>query len=1165
MVNLRDRTRRNLYLIGVLLILGACSRQVIPSTPAPTREQPRATPDNLPAVVISEVLAGIPGNNDHEFIELYNPDPQEPVNLEGMTLWYQLEEGQEERILYRWTEKALVPPQGHYLLGRSDQAYQVVLDRVYDLPLATSRGGLLLRADDDTPVDSLSWGDDPQEYGEGAPAPAMARGVSLERLPGGELGSTQDSGDNRADFQLLTDPHPESSGSPPAPVREHHLAISVSAPEAVEPGGTFCYTLELSNLSGRDLGTLRADIPLPDRLMILDAGPGLTAEGDGLYWEVGALKDGDSIQTEVQVQAPWTYLTLVVDNYLLQAEDWPVPALGGPVRTEVKGGSIPVERARSLLGEEVVVQGVATMYTGGYFAGSGNTKFYLEDETGGIQVWVPEGAGEVEVEVGDKVTARGVPELYRGAVELVVNDPDHVQVSAGGPGPEPLDLAVEDVLGGKEELPGRLVEVEGEISRVEEFSYSYEIDLVDPTGQTLTLYVDKNTSLNVEALETGDFYRAAGILEVRDGVLQLYPRLPVDLERVYPAELRLTREVPNTAAVGQPFSLTLAVHNHTDQDMTGVEVEFLVPENARVVEVQDAGERVEDRLIRWEVGKLTPGGGRARVGLRMEMTAGEYLTLDGSRATSDQWDQPAEVDLGYVFAGERIPVWALQGPGFRSPYLLEEVRTAGVITGVFPELGGFWIQETFSDRDPSTSPGLFIHTGTLPLDYSPGDVVEISGLVRETYQQTQLKLGDLSSVRVIRKGASLPPALAVDPPADGEEAEVYWEAREGRRVQVPGTGTVVAPSSQYGEYVLVLSKHGIDRLWTRDHSGLGIMVDDGSEGSFEYRSELPYAVKVGDRVTGVVGPLAYTFGRYKIEPTSLPVVTAFEEELPSVPNLEGRFSIATWNVENLFDIVLPHPSDPDLPTVQEYRTDLEKVAHTILAAGSPSVIGLQEVENLGILEDLAAGEILEPFDYQPYLVEGTDSRGIDVGYLIRGENVRVREVRGFPAPEGLTSRPPLLVHLEVDQGDSTAQLLILNNHFTSMSGGEAATEPRRTAQALWNTEILGELREEFPQAYQVVIGDLNSYYHSPPLEVLREAGLDLVLEEVPEAERYTYIYQGGSQVLDYILVDPRLRERLVSVEILHTNADYPLPLSGDPSPLRKSDHDLVLAAFDWGD
>ena len=70
-----------------------------------------------------------------------------------------------------------------------------------------------------------------------------------------------------------------------------------------------------------------------------------------------------------------------------------------------------------------------------------------------------------------------------------------------------------------------------------------------------------------------------------------------------------------------------------------------------------------------------------------------------------------------------------------------------------------------------------------------------------------------------------------------------------------------------------------------------------------------------------------------------------------------------------------------------------------------------------------------------------------------------------------------------------------------------------------------------------------------------------VFEIIPEDQHYTYIYQGLSQTLDHILVNPALFELLNRTEFLRVNADYGLSDPGDPSPFHTSDHDPVVAVF----
>lgn len=110
-------------------------------------------------------------------------------------------------------------------------------------------------------------------------------------------------------------------------------------------------------------------------------------------------------------------------------------------------------------------------------------------------------------------------------------------------------------------------------------------------------------------------------------------------------------------------------------------------------------------------------------------------------------------------------------------------------------------------------------------------------------------------------------------------------------------------------------------------------------------------------------------------------------------------------------------------------------------------------------------------------------------------------------------------------------------------------------------EIAQELLSEDPQAYLAVMGDLNSYYGSLPIRTLEEGGLINLFDTLEPEGRYSYIYEGNSQVLDHLLVNQALFDLLIGVDVLHSNADYPLPRSADTSPFHVSDHDPVIATF----
>jgi DNA/RNA endonuclease YhcR with UshA esterase domain len=1176
-------TRTLLSLIIVLLLsLAACQQPPVNTPEQPISETPTQAPQPtetpapiLPKALISEVLAGVQGNNNFDFIELYNPGSVAPFNLKGASLWYQLADGKEETLVYQWDAHTLIPPQGHYLLARSGEDFGLVADALIDVPLVPQRGSLQIRSQAGEVLDSLTWGDGSQAFTEGEAALTMQNGVALERVPGGEAGNASDENRNDTDFSLNDHPDPQNSGSLATPLSDGYLSISVDAPAVIEPGQPLEYLISVSNQTNQDVKDLSVQVPLPLAFEIQELAAGMGIADHPMFWDLPQIEDthqilfwpldslaaGETQTAALVAKAPWTYLTAVINNYSVQTADGLQVAFGSPVYTEVAGGAIPIGIARGFANQEIVVEGVATMYTGGYFAGGGNTKFYIEDETGGIQVWVDDGEGDVTVNLGDRVRVQGILLVYRGAMELAPTS-EGVEVlekatdSSRWPGTQvPLEDAVIDM----QNLPGRLVQTQGTVARLEEFSYSYELDLVDEAGHLLSVYIDKLTNINVDAITSGETYQISGVIEVLDANQRMYPRIQEDLSKIYPPQLYLEISAPHTIRTGEAFVVQLTATNHTDDVLEEVVISAPYPRFDLSVERISHDGIMADEAITWTIPELEGGGGTLTVEYEaLPTTTGESIRLESAALASADGVQNAESLVQHIFLQGSVPIWAIQGEGDRSAYLFENLTTVGVVSGVFPELGGFWLQSLEDDKNPATSEGLFVNFEELEISVLPGDWLEVSGVVQETYQQTQIVLESPDDIQVLSSGHSLPAPVELNPPLDAALAESYYESLEGMFVQLTEPAVAVAPTNHYGEYALVRQEHDVARLWQGGENGMVIIVDDGSSQSHDNRSTMAYAINVGDQVSNLVGPLAYTFGQFKIEAVTVPAVTTAEVGMSSLPALESdEFSLMSWNVENLFDFKDPHPSSPEMPTIGEYKISISKVANTILAAGSPTVVGLQEVENIGVLEDIAEHEALAAFAYQPVLIEGSDSRGIDVGYLVRGDRAEVSDVQQFDAPEGLTSRPPLMLEVSF-AGDS---VFVLNNHFTSMSGGEAATEPRRDAQAAWNVSVTADILAQNPDAYLAVIGDLNSYYDAKPIDTLRAAGLLHVFEMLPGDERYTYIYQGASQVLDHILVTPELMDLLRRVDILHLNADFALSEPGDESPLRASDHDPVIAVF----
>lgn len=559
------------------------------------------------------------------------------------------------------------------------------------------------------------------------------------------------------------------------------------------------------------------------------------------------------------------------------------------------------------------------------------------------------------------------------------------------------------------------------------------------------------------------------------------------------------------------------------------------------------------------------------------------------------------------FAGRWATIMEIQGAGTKSAYAGQTVVVTGVVTGSYQQLPlqGFFLQATSGDGDDTTSDGIFVYHG----DRSPGavrqgDSVEVVGVVREAYGRTTIDISQVaSSVTRRSSGNRLPEPIELRPPPLRPDAARYYESLEGMLVRAPDA-VVVGPTSRYGEFAVVRADTGLRRVFQSDTNGLGqlIFVDDGAG------SAARYELATGDRVTGIIGPLDYSFGQFKVEQfadAKLRIEPGTRQYAPAAAPAEMEFTVASFNLENLFDpLYTPGklgPCDVDASgvpcrervTPADYQRKLTKAARAIRdALGAPTIVGVQEVESLAVLTQLAAQPELSAFGYQAVLLDGVDPRGINVGLLYRAETVTIHGVSqlnecttknyGFSDVEArcsskddgtqdgywLAARPPLVVDLTVGAGSSAERMTLIVNHFKSKGGLDPENKQftsRRTAEARLVASAVRDLVRRDPNAQVIVMGDLNDFVASTPLQVLTaEAPLFDLAAAVPAGARYSYIYNGESEVLDHILVTANLRSRVLENVFVRIDADFPAARAADLTPFRTSDHDPAFVRFRLG-
>ncbi|HET6745666.1 MAG TPA: lamin tail domain-containing protein, partial [Candidatus Limnocylindria bacterium] len=195
-------------------------------------------------LVVSEVMTGGASASD-EFIEIYNPGP-DVLPLEGLEVIYVTASGGTITRKASWAAGAPSIAQGNHVLIANDAGvFAGVADVTYTNGLAATGGSVAIRIlGASSAIDAAGWGNATSTWLEGVPAAPPPAGHSLERLPGGSMGSGQDSDQNSVDFVDLLTPDPQNTLSPPIPVGTPQPSESPAESPTATPSPTIGDTPE---------------------------------------------------------------------------------------------------------------------------------------------------------------------------------------------------------------------------------------------------------------------------------------------------------------------------------------------------------------------------------------------------------------------------------------------------------------------------------------------------------------------------------------------------------------------------------------------------------------------------------------------------------------------------------------------------------------------------------------------------------------------------------------------------------------------------------------------------------------------------------------------------------------------------------------------------------
>jgi hypothetical protein len=394
--------------IPLLLVAALAGMAAAPFGPARVRGE--SAPDHL---VISEVVTGGAGASD-EFVEIYNPTAG-PLPLEGLELVYVTASGLTVSRRAAWDAGAPEVQSRHHLLVANEVgAYAGIADAHYASGLAATGGSLALRIQGAaTAIDAVGWGNAASTWLEGVPAPAPAAGSSIERLPGGALGSTRDTDDNASDFVVRLLPDPQNSTSAPTPdgtVAPTPTPLPSGSSPTASPSPSPSSTPAPTPDPAVSIATARA---LPDGTRVTIEGTALTSstftEGGGYVADdtagIAILVSAGSFERGQRLRISGT-----VDDRFAQRT---VRASGMDVAVSGPGSEPdPLLRSTGSLGEGVEGQLVRTS---GRIAGSPTSlsaglAYEIDDGSGAIRVVVGSDSGIVTSEwaSGSRVELIGV-------------------------------------------------------------------------------------------------------------------------------------------------------------------------------------------------------------------------------------------------------------------------------------------------------------------------------------------------------------------------------------------------------------------------------------------------------------------------------------------------------------------------------------------------------------------------------------------------------------------------------------------------------------------------------------------------------------------------------------------------------------------------------------
>jgi hypothetical protein len=242
-----------------------------------------------------------------------------------------------------------------------------------------------------------------------------------------------------------------------------------------------------------------------------------------------------------------------------------------------------------------------------------------------------------------------------------------------------------------------------------------------------------------------------------------------------------------------------------------------------------------------------------------------------------------------------------------------------------------------------------------------------------------------------------------------------------------------------------------------------------------------------------------------------------------------QVTIGFYNVENLFDIYNdPQTSDDEFTPHGEKRWDetryedkldaISNVIKDIDNGNGPAFLGLAEIENYEVLEDLIKTKELKNNKYKIIHADNSDTRGIDVAAIYRSDIFEKLDYTYYKIPN-LYTRDILHVEGKI-YGQPTVHYFVV--HLPSRRKGTRETEYKRVDVAKVLRSKIDDLLDQNPNERIMVMGDFNDEPHNKSVKQIVSKSDFYNVHSRFDNNNGTVNHQGDWLVFDQILVSKSL-------------------------------------------